>query len=244
MINKVTLNSIVSKYHLSGLIESVKWEIKNKTLIIKFMSSSEDMLGKVEVNNFPLEDTSLAIYETSKFNKLTSVLLGDVLLSIEKNKQEATKLIISDTNFNIIYSLADPKLIKGTAKLTEPTEYQVELVLEQEHISNLIKSKNSIGENNTLILETSMNTLGEPVLLFTFGENTEHANKITYQVPIKSNNNLKLPFPSDIFKEILNSNKDMSEGIISISDEGLMKLKFTDKKDINSEYFLVRNEDF
>ena len=133
MINKNTLNSIISKYHLSGLVESVKWEIKDKNLKINFMSPSEDMLGKIEHNNFPLEDIDLAIYETSKFNKLTSVLLGDILLSVEKNKdKESTKLHISDSNFNIAYSLANPKLIKGLAVADEPEQYQVEIKLEQE----------------------------------------------------------------------------------------------------------------
>lgn len=243
MINKLILNSIISKYHLSGIIESVRWDIKDKNLSIKFMSPSTDMLGKIECKNFPLEDSSLAIYETTKFNKLTSVLLGDILLNTEKHQKEATKLLISDNNFNISYALADPRLIKETAVVDEPSEYQVELKLEAENILNLIKSKNSIGDDTMLIIETSMDTTGNNVLLFIFGENTEHSNKITYQVPIQSNSTLKLPFPSDIFKEILVANKDMEEGTIFISEEGLMKLKFSDKKDLNTEYFLIRKEE-
>jgi len=243
MINKITLNSIISKYNLSDLIKSVKWEIKDKKLIIKFMSPSTDMLGKIECSNFPLEDTSLAIFETNKLIKLSSVLLGDIVLSVEKHKQEPQKLIISDSNFNIAYSLSDPRLITETAKVNEPSEYQIELKLEQEHITNLIKSKNSIGDDTMLVIETSINELGDSVLLFIFGENNQHSNKITYQIPIKSNSNLKLPFPSDIFKEILVANKDMVEGIVFINEDGIMKLTFTDKKDLNTEYFLIRKEE-
>jgi len=244
MINKITLNSIISKYYLSGLVESVKWQVKDKNLTIDFMSPSEDMLGKITSNNFPLENVDLAIYDTSKFIKLTAVLLGDILLSVEQKNNEATKLHISDLNFNIAYSLANPKLIKGAAKVTEPSEYQVEIKLEQEQVANLIKSKNSIGEDNTLILETSIDTNGNPVLLFVFGEETEHANRITFQIPIESNSNIKLPFPSDIFKEILVANKDMVEGTLYINEDGILKLKFTDKKELNSEYFIIRKQDF
>jgi hypothetical protein len=36
MINKADLVSIISKYYLNGLIESVKWEIEDQNLTIKF----------------------------------------------------------------------------------------------------------------------------------------------------------------------------------------------------------------
>ena len=34
-INKPELQSVISKYYLNGLIESVKWDIKDKHLSIK-----------------------------------------------------------------------------------------------------------------------------------------------------------------------------------------------------------------
>ena len=50
---------------------------------------------------------------------------------------------------------------------------------------------------------------------------------------------LKIPFNSEMFKSILQVNKDMEEGKIYVSSMGLMKLEFkTDT--IYSEYFMVR----
>ena len=37
MINKVELQSIISKYYLNGLVEAVKWDVKSNKINIKFV---------------------------------------------------------------------------------------------------------------------------------------------------------------------------------------------------------------
>ncbi|MEK6881687.1 MAG: hypothetical protein AABY22_18855 [Nanoarchaeota archaeon] len=226
------------------MIETVKWSIQDKKLVINFMSPLGDMLGKVEHDNFPLPDSKLTIFNTSQLNKLIAVVQGEILLEITSHKNTAIKLNISDLNFNVSYALADPQLVREVAEVDEPSEYEIEIILDQEQISNLIKSKNAVGDDNMLIIESSIDLNGNNVLLFTFGENTEHSNKITYSIRTESGNNIKLPFPSDTFKEILSANKDMVEGKILLSEEGLMKLEFVNEKQTKVEYFLVRKSDF
>ncbi len=70
MIQKNTLQSIISKYYLNGLVESVKWEIKDKKLTIQFMSPEKDMLGKVEFKKIDLDNVNIAIFNTTQLNKL------------------------------------------------------------------------------------------------------------------------------------------------------------------------------
>jgi len=54
---------------------------------------------------------------------------------------------------------------------------------------------------------------------------------------------LSIPFNSNIFKDILSSNKDMDGGVLKLTQEGYINLKFTSEGlGITSEYFLVRNE--
>jgi len=52
---------------------------------------------------------------------------------------------------------------------------------------------------------------------------------------------IEIPFDSDIFKDILSANKDMSTGILRISEVGMLKLNFT-TEETESEYFIARNE--
>ena len=50
MINKLTLQSAINKYHL-GEIESVKWTVKDNTLSVDFMSLNKEIIGKLTYNN-------------------------------------------------------------------------------------------------------------------------------------------------------------------------------------------------
>ena len=72
--------------------------------------------------------------------------------------------------------------------------------------------------------------------------NDDYSNKITFQMMGKiSDSGVDIPFDSDIFKDILNSNKDMDSGTLKLSNVGMLKLNF-ESENIKSEYFVARNE--
>ena len=79
-MNKQLFQSIISKYYLNGLVESVKWFISNNTLSIKFMSPNQDMLGEIKVNNFNLQDAEIAVFDTTKLNKLLGITVANLNL--------------------------------------------------------------------------------------------------------------------------------------------------------------------
>ena len=54
-------------------------------------------------------------------------------------------------------------------------------------------------------------------------------------------NDISVPFDSDIFKDILNANKDQENGTLKLAKIGMLKLNFN-SEDIKSEYFVARNE--
>ena len=83
MVNKSVLQSIIDKYYL-GENESVKWLIKDKSLSIDFMSSNKSVKGKIIHNNFDLENSELAIFDTKKLYNLVNICSGDLLLELEK----------------------------------------------------------------------------------------------------------------------------------------------------------------
>ena len=238
MINKILLQSILNKYHL-GVNQSVKWVIKNNNLEIDFMSPTKDIIGKISCSDFKLEDSEIAIYDTKKLSNLLSICQGELLLELEKSHKIYTKLYISDASFNLTYALSDPLLMNKIATVNVP-EWVIEINLESEDITNLIKAKSALGETDNMLFTTTQNLDGEDICEFVFGDEAGHNNKITYQISgnIKETN-MKIPFNSEMFKSILQVNKDMEEGKMFVSSMGLMKLEF--KTDIvSSEYFMVR----
>ena len=84
MINKLDLTSVISKYYLNGMVEAVKWDIQDENMVIKFNAPTKDMIGRVEFKGMPLEDSTIAISNTTQLNKLIAITSGYLDLKYEK----------------------------------------------------------------------------------------------------------------------------------------------------------------
>ena len=111
MINKLDLQSIISKYYLNGMNEAVKWEIKDNNLTIKFTSPDRSMIGVVTYEGFELEDSTIGISNTTQLNKLLAITNGYLSLEYQKQHKLITKLIVADNQFTLNYALADTMII-------------------------------------------------------------------------------------------------------------------------------------
>ena len=87
MIDKIDLVSIISKYYLNGMVEAVRWEIKEGKVKIRFNAPTKEMIGEVEYTGFPLEDSTIAISNTTQLNKLIAITNGYLNLEYKKQHQ-------------------------------------------------------------------------------------------------------------------------------------------------------------
>ena len=245
MISKHDLQSVIGKYHLNGLVESVKWTIEDNALNIDFQSPNKDMIGRVNHANFPLENGEMAVYDTSKLNKLLGVTSGELFLELEKTQKVFTKLIISDMNYTLNFSLTDLLLISSVGEITESGEYEIISELDSESISAIIKAHNALESYNVIInIDKDLDL--QDVLVLSFGDVSNHTNKIDYQVPNTTLNNVpygtELPFNSSMFKTILNNNKDATKATMKVNTKGYVKFEF-EGEDWSSYYYVVRKAD-
>ena len=240
MINKSTLTSVISKYYLNGLNNQVKWRIKDNQLII--YAGESGRVCKIEHNNFSLEDAELGVFDTHKLSKLISITNGDLMVSLEKIKAVYTKMHFADANFDLTYSLADILILGKNTYYEDPESFEMELNLTREDIDHLIKAKSTLADVNNMLITSTTDMDGTNICEFIFGDNTGFSNKITYQIQGKiSKSDIEIPFDSDIFKDILNANKDMDSGTLKLSEQGMLKLNFY-SEEVKSEYFVARNE--
>jgi len=240
MISKFALQSIIEKYHLNGLVENVKWEIdKNKQLTINFMSPTREMIGKVVYTGFPLPESEIGINNTSQLDKLLSITSGDLELNYAKEGKIITKLLVADNQFNLNYALADLLTVPKPGAYNGPEEYDMEVVLDDEAVTALIKAKNALPNVENVVIKPSL--LG---LEFTFGGDVEYANKVTYNIQnptVNEESTFELIYSSDLLKAILVANKDTESGKLYIKSNGLMKLMFN-HKELQSIYYIVAKE--
>jgi len=250
MISKNKLQSVISKYHLGGKVESVKWVVEGGTLTIDFMAPTKDMIGRVIAWEFPLtQDGTLAIFNTSQLNRLMGVLTGDLVLDAEKTKAVLTKLNIQDAKSTINYSLADPLMIQKVGEVDENVEWQVNATLENEDFHTFVRAANAIQGNEIVALTPTEDIVGSNVLQFTFGERMEFSNKVEFHVAANFEDNVKqdnkIPFSSEMLREVFNANKTSDECQLSFTDTGLLRLIFrSEDENIDSTYFVVRKADY
>tara|TARA_R110000803_G_scaffold87922_1_gene154849 strand:+ start:784 stop:1518 length:735 start_codon:yes stop_codon:yes gene_type:complete len=241
MVNKLVLQSVINKYYL-GEVESVKWKIQDKVLTIDFMSINKEVIGNITHTDIDVEDSDLAIFDTKKLLNLIGITSGDLLISLEKTKSVYTKLFIADNDFNLTYALSDLLLISKPGTVDEPV-WDMVLPLEQEEVSNLIKAKSALTGIGNMTLSPDNDLDGGDICVVTFGDEQGHNNKIVYNLTGDIRQaDISIPFNSDMFKNILNANKDLDEGKLYLSYQGLLKLEF---KSINttSSYYMVRKEE-
>ena len=246
MISKHDLQSVIGKYHLNGLVESVKWTIEDNALNIDFQSPNKDMIGRVNHANFPLENAEMAVYDTSKLNKLLGVTSGELFLELEKTQKVFTKLIISDMNYTLNFSLTDLLLISSVGEINDSGEFEIISELDSESISAIIKAHNALESDNVIInIDKDLDL--QDVLVLSFGDVSNHTNKIDYQVPNTTLNNVpygtELPFNSSMFKTILNNNKDATKATMKVNTKGYVKFEF-EGEDWKSYYYIVRKTEY
>ena len=238
MISKNNLQKIISKYNLGGLVESVKWVIKDKSLHIIFNTPNKAMIGEIEYTGIDLPDSEIAIYDTSQLDKLISITTGELNLNVIEHK-----LIIEDMNYTLSYPLADSLLIQTPKQVNESNGYHIECALETEHLSNIIKAKNALASDH-LIFTITKNFDGDNVLTIIFGNNESYTNKIEYMI---ANSNIdtsvnpmfNLPFDSEAIKVVMANNKDADDITMKLNTNGLLKLEF-EGENWKSKYFFVR----
>ena len=241
MVNKLVLQSIINKYHL-GEVSSVKWKIQDKVLSIDFMSINKEVIGNITHTDIDIEDSNLAIFDTKKLLNLVNITSGDLLINFEKTKSIYTKMFLADSDFNLTYALSDPLLIGKVGTVDEP-KWDMVLPLEKEQVDNLVKAKSALAGIGNMTISPDTDLDGGDLCVITFGDEQGHNNKITYNLTGEIRQaDISIPFNSDIFKTILNTNKDLEEGTLYLSYQGLMKLEF---KSLNttSTYYMIRKEE-
>ena len=245
MIEKLDLVSIISKYYLNGMIEAVKWEIKNNKLTIKFTAPDKTMIGVVTCDDFNLEDSDIGISNTTQLNKLLAITNGYLTLEYQKQHKLITKLIIADNQFTLNYALADTMIIPKAGEYVGDGKYNIEALLDNESISAIVRAKSALADTDTVVFKSFTNDDGDLQLEMEFGGNIEYSNKVSFYIPDITTNNLPIDFKvnynSNLIKEIMYCNKDVPTGTMEINLDGIMKLSFDNDK-VKSEYYIVAKE--
>ena len=240
-MKKPYLEDVIEKYYLGGLVERVKINITDKTLTTKFISAQKNLVGTLEAPDMELPDCEFGVYDTSQLLKLIGITNHFVTLDVEVNRGIANKLLIADNEFNLEYALADTMLTPSVPSIDEP-DYSMVADLDEEFVARFLKAKKAIGTEIFIAKQSSVD--GVPVIEFTLGGNEGYTNKINFSIPLKQSSvpGAPIKFSINEFGEILSANKQFTVGELSVSEDGLLKIEFTNEEGVKVTYLLVGKE--
>jgi hypothetical protein len=242
-MEKGSIQNLIDKYHLGGLVESVTWGSTDTNTSVSFITPTKDCVGIINTTeDLGLGNNNISIYSTSQLNKLLSIMDGSITIDVVKGNQDIPyQLNIKNKSFDLDFYLSSDDLIPPVPNISEPDEYEIEFNLDDDFIKDFTRAHTSLDKPNRFTVGCKV-VDDKKLAEFTIGEGTTYANKVKLTTPasyvIGFN---ELPFSASIFREILLSNKT-AKGKIKINEEGLMKIIFIEDN-ITSTYFLVRSSD-
>ena len=241
-MKKPYLQDVIGKYYLGGLVERVKIQVVDKTLTTKFISSQKNLVGVLEAPEITLPDCEFGVYDTSQLLKLIGITDHFLTLDVESNKGIANKLLIADNEYNLEYALADTMLTPTVPSIDEPT-YQMVADVNAEFIARFLKAKKAL-DTDIFTIEQSKDHEDKPAIKFTLGGSDKYTNKINFTLPtsLSSIPGAQIKFPIAEFGEILAANKEIATGTLSVSEDGLLKIDFTNEESVKVTYLLVGRE--
>jgi hypothetical protein len=237
VINKLRLEQFIAKYHLGGLVDSVKIKSDGHTLTTSFSSTDRNIHGFVQMAELPFDPGEYCVFDTKRFLSLLSVLDGDTIdIEIIKQGSQPSILRMSSLTSPVVSTmfLANPVNIPKSPKFTEQIAFGASHPVDDKFIDRILKARAALNTDDSFQL--SPNTL--PGISFTFGEKKADSVRFDLVVP---DHTLKIThrYSALYLKDIMRLHKKNS-GTFSCNDNpGLIEFVFDGGA---TKYYLVALE--
>ena len=234
-MEKRKLTNFIEKYHLAGNANSVGLDVNDQTLSCEFITDDQNVVGRVTMEDFDIENVRLGVYNTSQLTKLLTALDDKIDVKVNRAEDAAFSINISDISTKVTFMLADMSVIRQVPQMKELPDFNVKIKLTKDFADKFIKSKNALPETENFAVESS--DAGTKMIL---NYSTLNTNRITWAVTPDTSADLNATcFSANLFKEILSANKDAKEGYIEVSQAGLARVSFKGDS-YTSTYYLVQ----
>jgi hypothetical protein len=234
-MKKTDLLNFISRYHLAGATTSVKWNGSNGSTETKFITDDQNVIGSVTSKNIDLGNCELGVYATPQLTKMLSAVNDDLDVSVNNSNGTAVSIDISDKEVDMTFMLADLSVIRQVPELKQLPNWNAEITVDKDFVNRFIKAKNALPESENFGV-----TVKSGKIEFIVNYSSINTNRIKFEVANSSAKDMDvICFSSNLFKEILQANKDADTGKLEVSAAGLARVSFTSQT-YTSTYYLVQ----
>ena len=211
-----------------------------KYISTRFISPDKSLLGQLTLTKQTLPEFEVGVYDTPLLSKMLGTLADKVdftLITPPSDDETPIAFHFSDSVISADYVLAAIGVIPDVPELKNEPEYKTLVNIDSQFINSFIRGKGALAD-----VETFAITPVDGGLEFTIGYSDINSNRISIKVQSGTVSITdSVVFNANLFKEVLNANKECSKATLQISDKGLAHIEFN-VDDFNVKYWLVSQQ--
>jgi hypothetical protein len=232
-MDKSKLVKFINKYYLGGNVNSVAINSDGNGLSTRFVSGDKSLLGEVKLKNYSITEADFGVYQTDALLKMLSVLDNDVSIDLVKAEEKAISLDAKDSGAKVRYMLSDLSVINTPPQLKQIPEFELLLNVDKTFVSKFISGKGALPDTESFTIVSGDNP--EVVI----GYSSIATNRVAVPVENQTDNTIdNISFNANLFKDVLEANKECESAVLEVSSEGLARITFN-VNDYESTYYLV-----
>ena len=181
----------------------------------------------------------MGIYQTDQLQKLLNVLGDDIKLSVNKDGEKPVSLFIKNGSTSVNYVLSDLSVINDPPNLKYIPTFNFSCKMDSKFMETFVRGKSALTDVDTFSFTNTDDGIDCVI-----GYSSTNTNRVNIPMNFKSTDNLTKPltFNANLFKEILVANKECTESLLEVSEEGLARLTFN-IDEFNVVFYLVSQDD-
>jgi len=232
-MDKSKLVKFINKYYLSGNVNSVAINSDGNGLSTRFVSGDKSLLGEVKLKNYSITEADFGVYQTDVLLKMLSVLDNDVSVDLVKAEEKAISLDAKDSGAKVRYMLSDLSVINTPPQLKQIPEFELLLNVDKTFVSKFISGKGALPDTESFTIVSG----DKPEVII--GYSSIATNRVAVPVENQTDNTIdNISFNANLFKDVLEANKECEAAVLEVSSEGLARITFN-VSDYESTYYLV-----
>ena len=232
-MDKSKLVKFINKYYLSGNVNSVAINSDGNGLSTRFVSGDKSLLGEVKLKNYSITEADFGVYQTDALLKMLSVLDNDISVDLIKAEDKAISLDAKDSGAKVRYMLSDLSVINTPPQLKQIPEFELLLNVDKTFVSKFISGKGALPDTESFTIVSG----DKPEVII--GYSSIATNRVAVPVENQTDNTIdNISFNANLFKDVLEANKECEAAVLEVSSEGLARITFN-VSDYESTYYLV-----
>ena len=232
-MDKSKLVKFINKYYLGGNVNSVAINSDGNGLSTRFVSGDKSLLGEVKLKNYSITEADFGVYQTDALLKMLSVLDNDISVDLIKAEDKAISLDAKDSGAKVRYMLSDLSVINTPPQLKQIPEFELLLNVDKTFVSKFISGKGALPDTESFTIVSG----DKPEVVI--GYSSIATNRVAVPVENQTDNTIdNISFNANLFKDVLEANKECEAAVLEVSSEGLARITFN-VGDYKSTYYLV-----